>query len=182
MNTMKSKKPKERSEIKNKLYNGTDFIWPFIVVIWTLVIITFLVSYAANLAIATSVRDNNLIKQVVPWLLSTDHKNSDQVAYYFVIFFLIFIFVLTACSLVIRHIWKPPTAAELQNELLQQILEKLNKTNMNETNTILRRMVKKQSETNALLRTMSEKQDKHLRRRKSKQLRVNSDERKYTQI
>ena len=108
---------------RDRLYKIADRTWTVAAWLWSAVIIVFLVSFAAGLATAEPLKDNNF-NIALQWL--SNHQRGElfriPVEFYRItaLTALILFIAITLLSVILRQLLKPPSTPELQ-ELLELV-------------------------------------------------------------
>jgi hypothetical protein len=113
---MLMKAARKNTSKRDWLYNVADNTWTIAGWFWSVVIIAFLVAYAAGLATAGNT-SNNFNNFVLQWL-SNQHRDHIQEIYRVIAISLIILFIsITLLSVILRHLLKPPSLTKLQEVL-----------------------------------------------------------------
>jgi hypothetical protein len=118
-----SSKPLKNTLQRDKLYKIADRIWSVAAWIWSAIIIVFLVSFAAGLAIAEPT-DQAIFNRVLRWLSNPQSGKFLLIPVDFfritILTLLILFIAITLLSVFLRQILKPPTSKNKIDELLEQ--------------------------------------------------------------
>ena len=113
-----SSNPHKNTIKRDKLYKIADRTWNIAAWIWSAVIIVFLVSFAAGLAVAESA-DKTIFNQVIHWL-STPQLGAVEFYRKTALLALILFIAITLFSVILRQILKPTATKNKLEELLEQ--------------------------------------------------------------
>ncbi len=103
---------------RDKLYKIADRTWTVAAWLWSAVIIVFLVSFAAGLAVAESA-EKTIFNQVVHWLSMPQQGAAEFYRKTALIAIILFI-AITLLSVILRQLLKPPSSKNKLEELLEQ--------------------------------------------------------------
>ncbi len=114
-----SSNPLKNTLQRDKLYKIADRIWTVAAWFWSAVIIVFLVSFAAGLAVASDSK-NNFNEVVLNWLSKPNPNHVQEIYRVTVLSVLVLFIAITLLSVILRQLLKPPSSKNKLEELLEQ--------------------------------------------------------------
>jgi len=114
-----SSNPLKNTLQRDKLYKIADRIWTVAAWFWSAVIIVFLVSFAAGLAVASDSK-NNFNEVVLNWLSKPNPNHVQEIYRVTVLSVLVLFIAVTLLSVILRQLLKPPSSKNKLEELLEQ--------------------------------------------------------------
>jgi len=114
-----SSNPLKNTLQRDKLYKIADRTWTVAAWLWSAVIIVFLVSFAAGLAVASDSK-NNFNEVVLNWLSKPNPNHVQEIYRVTVLLVLVFFIAITLLAVILRQVLKPPSSKNKLEELLEQ--------------------------------------------------------------